>query len=359
MASIDVGAPRVRQAGRARRTAHTTLATLAAATALGAAACSSDANGIGATDGGPREAGAWTDAGSHPPPGGDSGAHHDAGATNPTPDAGAPDASAADAAASSEAGDPSLPGWTLTWSDEFDLPDGSGVDTSKWTQETGNSGWGYNHERQYYTPGTQNAVIQGGSLVITATTQGASSLKCEYGTCEYTSARMNTQGKFSQKYGRFEARIQLPAGQGMWPAFWILGDDIDQVSWPQCGEVDIMENVGSTPSTNYGSLHGPGYSGGQDITGSYTMKGGTLADGYHVYALEWDASGVKFYFDDVNYETRGPADVPAGDTWVYDHPFFVILNLAVGGYWPGDPDSSTKFPQTMRVDYVRVYSKGP
>jgi len=344
----------------ARAAGHVALAILAA---VAAAACN-----VSVGDGGTADAGHWSDAGNHPPTGSGSGAHdagggaHDAGPANPGPDGGgAPgDASGGgDAAPSADAGDPNLPGWTLTWHDEFDLPDGSGVDTSKWTQETGNSGWGYNHERQYYTPGTQNAVIQGGNLVITATPKGASSLQCEYGTCEYTSARMNTQGIFEQKYGRFEARIQLPTGQGMWPAFWILGNDVGNVGWPQCGEVDIMENVGSTPSTNYGSLHGPGYSGGQDITGSYTMKGGTLADGFHVYALEWDATGVRFYFDAVNYETRGPADVPQGDKWVYDHPFFVILDFAVGGYWPGDPDGTTTFPQTMRVDYVRVYSKGP
>jgi beta-glucanase (GH16 family) len=253
---------------------------------------------------------------------------------------------------------PPLPGWTLTWHDEFDLPDGSPVDPAKWTQETGNSGWGNNHEREYYTPGTANAVIQGGALVITATPQGASSFKCQYGPCEYTSARMNTAGKFEQQYGRFEARIELPGGQGLWPAWWLLGNDISSVSWPQCGEVDIMENIGSTPSTNYGSLHGPGYSGGQDLTGSYTLPGGaTLPAGFHLFALEWDASSINFYVDGVNYETRTPADVPAGDQWVYDHPFFVILNVAVGGYWPGDPDSTTQFPQTMQVDYVRVYTK--
>jgi beta-glucanase (GH16 family) len=253
---------------------------------------------------------------------------------------------------------PSLPGWTLVWSDEFNLADGSAVDGTKWTEETGNDGWSSNHEREYYTPGTANAVIQGGSLVITAKSDGASAYTCQYGTCEYTSARMNTSGKFQQAYGRFESRIKLPTGQGVWPAFWILGDNIGSVGWPQCGEQDIMENIGSTPATNYGSLHGPGYSGGQDLTGSYSLTdGGTLSSDFHVYAVEWETNVVRFYFDGVNYETRTPADVPAGDVWVYDHPFFVILNLAIGGYWPGDPDNTTTFPQTMEVDYVRVYSK--
>jgi beta-glucanase (GH16 family) len=316
----------------------------------GLCACSSSSSDVQPDAGSP-----GTDAG-HPSPGPDAspGTGHDAGPGTPSHEAGAPGTDAGGDAS----GIPPLPGWTLTWHDEFDLPDGSAVDPTKWTQETGNSGWGFNHERQYYTPGTQNAVIQGGSLVITATPQGADQLQCEYGTCQYTSARMNTAGNFEQQYGRFEARIQIPRGQGLWPAWWLLGNDIDTAHWPGCGEVDIMENIGSTPSTNYGSLHGPGYSGGQDITGSYSLPGGAiLGDDYHLFALEWDASSVAFYVDGVNYETRTPADVPAGDTWVYDHPFFIILNVAVGGYWPGDPDSTTTFPQTMKVDYVRVYKK--
>ncbi len=276
-------------------------------------------------------------------------------------DAGAPpmdgDASLADAAADASS-PPSLPGWTLTWNDEFNLADGSAVDGTKWTQETGNDGWSSNHEREYYTPGTSNAVIQGGALVVTAKSDGASAYTCQYGTCEYTSARMNTSGKFEQQYGRFEARIKLPTGKGVWPAWWILGGNIGSVGWPQCGEVDIMENIGSTPATNYGSLHGPGYSGGQDLTGSYALEdGGTLAGDFHLYAMEWETNAVRFYFDGVLYETRTPADVPAGDVWVYDHPFFVIVNLAIGGYWPGDPDGTTTFPQSMQVDYIRVYAK--
>jgi beta-glucanase (GH16 family) len=335
----------------------------------GLSACSSaSTDGAGLEpDAGSHVVAPGSDAGGRPPPGPDAGpgAGHDAGADSGAHEAGSHDAGvdtgvAAGADASSDSGIPPLPGWTLTWHDEFDLPDGSPVDPASWTQETGNSGWGYNHEREYYTPGTANAVIRGGSLVITATPQGASQLQCQYGACEYTSARMNTAGKFEQQYGRFEARIQLPGGQGLWPAWWLLGNDIGSVSWPRCGEIDIMENIGSTPSTNYGSLHGPGYSGGHDITGSYSLPGGAiLADDYHLFALEWDAGSVRFYVDGVNYETRTPADVPAGDTWVYDHPFFVILNVAVGGYWPGDPDSTTTFPQTMKVDYVRVYTKAP
>ena len=252
--------------------------------------------------------------------------------------------------------DASLPGWTLTWSDEFDLPDGSPIDAKAWNQETGNAGFGYNQELEYYTSGTENAVVTGGSLVITAQTSGASKYKCQYGTCKYTSARFNTQGKFEQAYGRFEARIQIPRGDGLWPAFWMLGNDISNVSWPRCGEIDIMENVGKQPATNHGSLHGPGYSGGNPLTASTSIQSGALADDFHIYAVEWAPNVVKFFLDDTLYETRTPADVPSGDKWVYDHPFFIILNVAVGGGFPGNPDSSTTFPQTMKVDYVRVYS---
>jgi len=334
---------------------HTSL--LLCGTLVALAHCS--ASGAGGGPSSAQDAGliVTVDAGDAAPHGGD------AAVDSATGDTGAHDTGAGETSSDATAdggGIPPEPGWTLVWNDEFNLPDGSPVDPAKWTQETGNAGWGNNHEREYYTAGTTNAVVQGGSLVITATTQGASQLQCQYGTCEYTSARMNTAGKFEQQYGRFEARIKLPAGQGLWPAWWLLGNDIGTAGWPQCGEIDVMENIGSTPSTNYGSLHGPGYSGAQDITGSYSLPGGaTLSADYHLYALEWDATSVHFYVDGVNYETRTPADVPAGDTWVYDHPFFIILNVAVGGYWPGDPDATTTFPQTMEVDYVRVYSKSP
>jgi beta-glucanase (GH16 family) len=333
---------------------------LLAAAGLAAEGCSGS-SGAGAASV-PDEAGPGADGGSQPTPIHDGGSASLDGTSSPdgsAHDAGNPEGGSAEAA-SDASGIPPEPGWTLVWNDEFDGPDGSAVDSTKWTQETGNAGWGNNHELEYYTAGTANAVVQGGNLVITATTQGASALQCQYGTCQYTSARMNTSGKFEQMYGRFEARIKLPAGQGLWPAWWLLGDDIGSVGWPQCGEVDIMENIGSTPGTNYGSLHGPGYSGGQDLTGSYTLPGGaTLWQDFHVYAAEWDSSSIQFFVDGVDYETRTPADVPAGDTWVYDHPFFVILNVAVGGYWPGNPDSTTTFPQTMEVDYVRVYTKAP
>jgi beta-glucanase (GH16 family) len=241
----------------------------------------------------------------------------------------------------------------VTWSDEFDGPNGSSPDAAKWVSETGGNGWG-NHELEYYTARPRNAHMENGKLIIEAAQErftGPDGV-----TREYTSARLKTHGKFTQKYGRFEARIQIPSGRGIWPAFWMLGDNIASTPWPECGEIDIMENIGSEPATNHGSMHGPGYSGGNPLTGNYVLPSGRLADAFHVYAVEWEPSQVRFYVDDHLYETRSPADVPAGKRWVFDHPFFVILNVAVGGDFPGNPDASTVFPQRMLVDYVRVYS---
>jgi beta-glucanase (GH16 family) len=265
--------------------------------------------------------------------------------------------SADSSSASSGAGGGGPAGWKLVWSDEFDGPDGSPVDGTKWTALVGGDGWG-NQEREYYTDSTTNAHIEGGALVITATQEGANQHQCWYGTCEYTSARLQTKGKLEQAYGRFEARIRIPRGQGIWPAFWMLGGDIDNAGWPGCGEIDIMENVGKEPGTVHGSMHGPGYSGGNPLTASYELPGGgAFADADHVFAVEWEPDTVRFYVDDALYETRTPADIPGGTKWVYDHPFFLLLNVAVGGNWPGSPDNTTIFPQTMRVDYVRVYQK--
>jgi beta-glucanase (GH16 family) len=251
------------------------------------------------------------------------------------------------------------PGWTLTWSDEFDGPNGSGVDPGKWSFDTGGGGWG-NNELEYYTSGTSNAVIANGSLVITATQSGASSHSCWYGPCQYTSARLNTAGKFAQQYGRFEARIKIPEGQGVWPAFWLLGDDIGSVGWPACGEIDIMENIGRTPDSNYGTTHGPGPGSypGAGLSGAFNA-GGPMGSDFHVYATEWDAGSVRFYVDGSLYWTVTPSLLPAGASWVWDRPFFILLNFAVGGNWPGSPDGTSSFPQQMTVDYVRVYRSGP
>jgi beta-glucanase (GH16 family) len=244
--------------------------------------------------------------------------------------------------------------YVLTWSDEFSAANGSLPDSSKWVMETGGSGWG-NNELETYTNRTQNVHIHDGNLMITAakeTYTGTDGV-----TKQYTSARLKTARLFEQKYGRFEARIQIPQGQGMWPAFWMLGSNVDKVGWPDCGEIDIMENIGKEPDKAHGSMHGPGYSGGNSLTGTLTLPSGKFADGFHLFAVEWEPSVVRFYVDSNLYETRTPADLPSGSTWVFDHPFFVLLNVAVGGDWPGSPDNTTVFPQNMLVDYVRVYTK--
>jgi beta-glucanase (GH16 family) len=262
------------------------------------------------------------------------------------------DATAGDGGSADATDDRTIPGWILTWSDEFDGADGSPVDPVRWSHDVGGSGWG-NQEREYYTDGAQNAVQQGGNLVITATTQGASQYTCWYGTCEYTSARLLTKGHFAQAYGRFEARAQMPFGKGLWPAFWMLGDNIDQVNWPACGEIDILETVGTDISTNHGSLHAPN----MNPTGTFPLPNGAkYSDAFHTFAVEWEPGVVRFYVDDQLYETQTQAGQDAG-TWEFDHPFFLLLNVAVGGQWPGDPDATTTFPQTLKVDWVRVYQK--
>jgi beta-glucanase (GH16 family) len=249
--------------------------------------------------------------------------------------------------------DPSV--WKIVWQDEFNGPNGSAPDSSKWVLETGGSGWG-NNELEYYTNRPINAHLESGALVITAlreTYTGPDNV-----TRNYTSSRLKTQGKFSLTYGRIEARLKIPYGQGMWPAFWMLGTDIDQVGWPSCGEVDIMENIGREPSQVHGTIHGPGYSGGNGLEASYSLSNGRrFADDFHTFAVEWEPNVLRFYVDGVLYKTRTPADLPANSNWVFAHPFFMLLNVAVGGSWPGNPDASTVFPQTMLVDYVRVYQR--
>jgi beta-glucanase (GH16 family) len=244
--------------------------------------------------------------------------------------------------------------WNLVWSDEFNGPDGSSPDPSKWTVETGGNGWG-NNELEYYTARAQNAQIKNGNLVITAIAEKYTGQ--DRVTRDYTSARLKTLGKFSQTYGRFEARIKIPYGPGMWPAFWMLGTDIDQAGWPACGEIDIMENIGREPATVHGTIHGPGYSGAQGVGAPFTLANGRFADDFHLYAVEWEPNVIRFYVDDHLYATRTPADLPKHSRWVYNKPFFALLNLAVGGSWPGSPDATTVFPQSMLVDYVRVYEK--
>ncbi|MFC9096333.1 MULTISPECIES: RICIN domain-containing protein [unclassified Streptomyces] len=239
------------------------------------------------------------------------------------------------------------------FSDTFDGSAGSAVDSSKWQIETGDNV--NNHERQYYTSGNKNAALDGqGHLVITARRENPANYQCWYGTCQYTSARLNTSGKFTAQYGHVEARMKIPRGQGMWPAFWMLGNDIGQVGWPNSGEIDVMENVGFEPSTVHGTIHGPGYSGSGGIGAGYSLPNGqAFADAFHTFAVDWAPDSITWSVDGNVYQRRTPADL-GGKAWAFNKPFFLILNLAVGGYWPGDPDGSTAFPQQLVVDSVTV-----
>lgn len=232
-------------------------------------------------------------------------------------------------------------GWRLVWQDEFD---GTSLGPA-WSAETGGNGWG-NNEKQFYRP--ENARVADGFLVIEARQE-------QYQSRAYTSARLKTQGRASWRYGRIEARVRVPRGQGIWPAFWCLGEDIPSVGWPASGEIDIFEVIGREPRRVYGTVHGPGYSGAGGVSSFYSLPSGEVADAFHLFAIEWEAAAIRWYVDDVLFKTVTPADVPG--RWVFDHPFFVILNVAVGGNWPGDPDQTTVFPQSMQVDYVRVYQR--
>jgi len=235
----------------------------------------------------------------------------------------------------------------LVWSDEFEGPAGQLPDSTNWRFDIGTD-WG-NDQLEYDTNRSQNVSLDGaGNLAITA-------IEESYAGQDYTSGRINTWGFFEQREGRFEARIKLPVGQGIWPAFWLLGSNFDQVDWPGCGEIDILEYRGQQPSIVHGSLHGPGYSGGSALTGSYTLPSGGFNDDFHVFAIEWDENSITWYVDEVAYQTIESSDLPYGTSWVFDHSFFIILNVAVGGHFVGPPDASTVFPQTMLVDYVRVY----
>ncbi len=242
--------------------------------------------------------------------------------------------------------------YQLVWDDDFDGLAGESPDSSKWTFDIGigpgNDGWG-NQELQYYTDRPENASLDGaGHLAITAKSES-------YAGRAFTSARINTKGRFEQAYGRFEARMKMPWGPGIWPAFWMLGADIDAVSWPQCGEIDIMEYRGQQPHLIHGTVHGPGYSGGAAITKSYGFSNDRFDKDFHVFAVEWGPDYIDFFVDEALYHRVRPEDVTG--EWVYDQPFFILMNVAVGGNYVGFPTEQTPFPQTMLVDYVRVYQE--
>lgn len=233
----------------------------------------------------------------------------------------------------------------LVMQDEFNVDGQPNAGLWNYDIGRGQNGWG-NNELQFYTDRAKNVTVKDGNLVITAD-------KESFSGAQYTSARLVTKGKFEQAYGRFEARMQLPWGQGIWPAFWMLGADIDTNPWPGCGEIDIMEIRGQSPTILLGTVHGPGYSGGESISKSYTLKGDRFDTGFHIFGVEWGPEYINFYVDNVLYNQIKPENVPG--EWVFNKPFFIVMNIAVGGNFVGSPNSETVFPQTMLVDYIRVY----
>ena len=239
------------------------------------------------------------------------------------------------------------PGMTKVWSDEFNPKT---LNTGNWTIETGGGGWG-NNELEYYTGNPKNLFLTGGYLVIEAREETVGSNK-------YTSARIKTQNKKTFTYGRIDIRAKLPKGQGVWPALWMLGNNITQqgFGWPACGEIDIMELLGQEPKKTYATVHW-GVAGGSHsyIGDNFTLATGDFYSSFHVFSLQWDDSKMTFLVDDVPFYTATKADI--GTNYPFDKPFFFIFNVAVGGNWPGNPNSSTKFPQRMIVDYVRVFQQ--
>ena len=242
--------------------------------------------------------------------------------------------------------------WILVWQDEFNtIPTDSLPDGTKWTYDLGAGGWG-NAEWQTYTKSTKNIVLDAadgiGCLKITARNNGST----------FTSARIKTQGLFEQGYGRFEARIKMPWGPGMWPAFWLVGNNKAAVDRPQCGEIDIVEYKGQEPNSVHGTIHGPVLYGGKALTQTFGFENARFDTDYHLYAVEWTAGSIDFYVDETLYRRITRSEVESkGGTWVYDHPFYIILNLAVCGNFVGNSVVGTVFPQTMYVDYVRVYNE--
>jgi beta-glucanase (GH16 family) len=235
----------------------------------------------------------------------------------------------------------------LIWSDEFEGPAGQNPDQSKWVHDLGAGGWG-NRELQTYTDSPENARLNGDGYLHIRAVKSADG--------RYTSARLKTKGRFEGKYLRVAARMKVPQGQGLWPAFWMLGATFPQEDWPECGEIDIMEHIGKEPSATYGTIHGPGYSGNHAISGKHELSGGArFGDNFHEYAVEWRPGAISFFVDGNQFHTVKPGSLPQGSKWVFDRPFFLLLNLAVGGMWPGYPDPTTPFPGVLEVDWIRVY----
>ncbi|HEV7332277.1 MAG TPA: family 16 glycosylhydrolase [Flavisolibacter sp.] len=238
------------------------------------------------------------------------------------------------------------PGYTLVWNDEFS---GNTLNAATWNYEIGNGsgGWG-NNELEYYTNSTKNVFVSNGNLVIEARKEAISGF-------QYSSARITTQNKKSFTFGRVDIRAKLPRGKGVWPALWMLGNNITTVGWPACGEIDIMELLGQEPSKSYGYLHyGASVASHASRGNSYTLNTGTFYEQFHVFSMEWKQDQIKLFVDNNLFLTVNKSDV-APAPYPFNSPFFFIFNVAVGGNWPGSPDASTTFPQRMIVDYVRVY----
>ena len=257
---------------------------------------------------------------------------------------------------------PSATTWTLLWSDEFEGAAGSRVDAAKWTHDLGDGcangicGWG-NSEKEFYTDAPENVSLDGEGRLRIVARPAPAGLTCYYGPCRYTSGKITTRGKMSAAPGRVEARIKVPVGQGLWPAFWMLGSSFPTVPWPACGELDIMEFKGSTPGSMSSAVHGPGYSGNTPFARTLSIPGGNFPADFHTFGVEWDAETVSFSVDGTSHYTVGRADLLQRGSSILGQPYFVILNLAVGGQFDGDPATDAILPATMLVDWVRVYGK--
>lgn len=237
--------------------------------------------------------------------------------------------------------------YKLVWSDEFNytgLPD-----STKWSYDVGGNGWG-NNELQYYTDRTDNAYLTNGNLIIEAKKEA-------FGGRDYTSARLITKGKKDFTFGRVDIRAKLPKGKGIWPALWMLGKKIDQVNWPNCGEIDIMEVIGSKPNIVNGTVHygAQGATTSISKTATYTLPSGDFSDKFNVFSLIWTQDNMEILVNDISYFKTNRTTV--GSIYPFNEPFFMLFNVAVGGNWPGSPDATTVFPQQMIVDYIRVFKK--
>jgi len=255
------------------------------------------------------------------------------------------------------------PGWALTWSDDFEGAAGSRADSSHWSHDVGDGcaagicGWG-NEEKEYYTTELPNASLTGGGALAIVARPAPPGLACYYGPCRYTSAKLRTRDRVQVKHGRVEARLRLPRGQGLWPAFWMLGSSFGATPWPACGELDIMENHGSRPASISSAIHGPGYSGSTTpFVHDRSLPSGDYADDFHTFGVQWDSARVEFMVDGAVHYVVSKGEVERHGAWVFDQPFYVILNLAVGGSFDGDPKSDAILPATMLVDWVRVYER--